>query len=516
MKETRLRFSVLTATTAATLLVGCNSIKQQRVTERQDQTQPSMAQSQGGFDTFGRKWAGETNQPQPVVAKESAQELNTGVVSLTKRVPDTVNVGTEYPSTLTITAQEPAANVVVTDVIPEGTEYVRSEPAGARDANLLSWKFPSMQKGQVQQITNYFKSSKEGILDSCATITATRQICASTLVGKPVLTLTKTGPEAALVGSDVNYVNLVGNKGNLAAHDVIVTDTLPEGLQHSSGQNALTFKVGDLAPNETRTVPVTLKAVKRGLATNKSSVTAANAATALAEARTTIHEPGLAVFKTGDSEQYLNRRAGYTIVVTNTGDTTLQKVIVTDTAPQQTTFVSAEGATMQGQTATWQLAELPPGQAQTFKTVMTSKTSGSYHNEVAASAMGLREVAAVNTTWKGVGGLTVEAVDDKDPIQVGETTTYIIRVTNQGTADLTNIGLKASLSDQIKPIAAVGLSIGGQTMTVSTIPKLAPNESATYEITAEGLVAGDARLKVTVTADGLSSPVTEEESTQVY
>ena len=58
------------------------------------------------------------------------------------------------------------------------------------------------------------------------------------------------------------------------------------------------------------------------------------------------------------------------------------------------------------------------------------------------------------------------------------------------------------------------LAVRGPEMAVSTT--LAPKESVTDKITVQGVRAGDSRVKVSLTSDGLTSPVTEEESTHVY
>ena len=66
-----------------------------------------------------------------------------------------------------------------------------------------------------------------------------------------------------------------------------------------------------------------------------------NVGKANAEACTTVLVPGLKVVKTGTKEQFLTRTATYEIRVSNTGDTTLTGVVVTDTAPEGTTVTGA-------------------------------------------------------------------------------------------------------------------------------------------------------------------------------
>ena len=56
---------------------------------------------------------------------------------------------------------------------------------------------------------------------------------------------------------------------------------------------------------------------------------------------------------------------------------------------------------------------------------------------------------------QGVSAILVEVVDDPDPIQVGEQTTYTVRVTNQGGGmDLRDVAVKAVLPAGIDPVSA--------------------------------------------------------------
>ena len=103
-----------------------------------------------------------------------------------------------------------------------------------------------------------------------------------------------------------------------------------------------------------------------------------------------------------------------------------------------------------------------------------------------------------------------------DPIQVGETTTYTIRITNQGNADLTNINTVAQYAKEVTPVSSQGGAVDGKTVKFPTIPRLGAKQSVTYTITGKGAAEGDHRLKLVVTEDQLLSPVVEEESTRVY
>ena len=110
----------------------------------------------------------------------------------------------------------------------------------------------------------------------------------------------------------------------------------------------------------------------------------------------------------------------------------------------------------------------------------------------------------------------LEVVDDPDPLQVGESTTYTIKITNQGTADLTNISTVANFSKEVTPTRSQGGKVDGKTVNFPIVPRLAPKQVITYTIIGKAAEVGDSRLKVTLTEDQLLAPVVEEESTRVY
>jgi uncharacterized repeat protein (TIGR01451 family) len=453
--------------------------------------------------------------PRPPAVTSAASQ--TGNVRLLKQMPAELSLGQEFMAQLRVIAHEDVADVIVRDVVPDGAVYVRSEPAAEVSGRNLTWKFSEMDAGQAKDIRVWLRPEREGRIGSCATVFALSRACAYGVVGKPALALTKTGPETAILGQDIPYTITVSNPGSAVAKAVVVTDSVPDGLAHASGQTALTFNVGDLAPGQSRVLPVVLKGTKRGKHCNGASAVASNVAKVSAEACTTILVPGINLVKEGAKEQFLGKNADYTLTVSNTGDTRLTNVVITDTAPAATRIVNAPGATVTGSTATWRLAELAAGEKKSFSLTLTSATAGSHCNLAAvASAEGQSARAEACTLWRGVGAILVEVVDDPDPILIGNQTTYTVRITNQGSADLVNINTAAAFPANIAPVATQQGTVTGQNVKFQPIPRLAPKGVVEFRLTARGVSVGDARVKFTFTEDGLSAPVVEEESTRVF
>ncbi|HMP82581.1 MAG TPA: hypothetical protein PKA41_07725 [Verrucomicrobiota bacterium] len=494
MKNQTSMFTTLVGCAAAAmLLVGCAQQQQQ--------------QQKGSYKPAPAPKA----EPAPA-PKTSCSDPTWGLIRMTKVMPAEAALGGEFTAELNLSAVGCAGNVVVRDTVPAGASYVRSEPSASVEGGELVWKLGNMDAGQSKKITVVFRADKEGNLLNCAVVSADPRVCAGTFVGKATLVIEKTGPETATLGSDVTYKVVVKNTGTAVAKDVVLTDPVPEGM----GGTAFTVPIGDLAPGQSRPVDVTFKANKRGKVCNVATATSSNAGKVSDDACTTILQPGLKIEKMGTKEQILGRNADYQIVVSNTGDTALTDVRVTDTAPAATSIVAAPDAQVSGNTATWAIAEIKPGEKKSLAVKLTSKTEGTHCNKVSVAAGALSDSAEACTVWKGIGAVLLEVVDDPDPIQVGENTTYTIRITNQGFADLTNIKVAFAGDDETSPVSSPQGTVSGKRVSFPTVSSLGPKQVVTYTIIVRGEKAGDAINKVTLTCDQVKSEIEETESTTVY
>ncbi len=444
------------------------------------------------------------------------------LVTLVKKAPALVSVGDTFTYELTATAQMDVADTFIVDTLPPGATYVGSEPAAVQDGNKLTWQLNNLARGETKAIQVTVKADREGELANCATVSAIPRVCVSTMVGKAQLALQKTGPEMVPLGQNVIYTVTVLNTGSTVARNVVVTDPVPEGFSSTNGENELRFELGDLAAGASKTLPITLRADKRGRICNKALADSSNAGKAEAEACTTVVQAGVKIEKkTENAELFINRAASYEIVVSNPGDVDLTGVVVTDTAAPETVIATAEGATVNGQTATWNLDTLRAGEKKNLAVKILSKVPGSFCDTASVTcAQGLQDSAQACTVWKGVTGLLLEMVDDPDPIQVGEVSQYTVRVTNQGsTIPISELNIVATLPAELEVVPGTvsdGGVVNGQTITWPTIPTVGPKASVVRIYTAKAVKAGDARSKVAITTAVRKEPIEKTESTTVY
>jgi uncharacterized repeat protein (TIGR01451 family) len=173
---------------------------------------------------------------------------------------------------------------------------------------------------------------------------------------------------------------------------------------------------------------------------------------------------------------------------------------------------------MSGNNLVWDVGSLAANAPQELCATFTSTGGGTFSfNATAKGACAKQVSTACGTKIIGMSALLLEKADNPDPIQVGETTTYTVKVTNQGSADDTNVKVVVEFPAEIDPVSASnGGAVSGKKVTFPAFPRLTPKQAFEYSIVAKGAKVGDARVTFIRTSDGIPAPTSAEESTRVY
>jgi uncharacterized repeat protein (TIGR01451 family) len=473
-----------------------------------------------------RKECGECKPQTHIATGQTAKTWVGPKIACNKTAPASVLAGQQFEYKISVSnpSEVEAKDVVVTDKLPDGVEFVSSNPSTEGKGQTLTWALGSIAPGAAKSISVQVKATKTGKFENCAEVKAAMDLstrcCASTVVTSPKLAIEKRCPPTVTLCDPIEYVIVVRNTGDGPANKVQLTDTLPDGLTTTDGKKSVVSDVGDLGPGQSKEVRIAVKASKTGKFENKVVAKADGGLTAETTCTTVVSKPDLAVTKTGPEMRYIGRPAVYEITVTNKGDAPARETVLTDTVPAGTEFTQAsEGGKFAAGVVTWTLGTLEPAASKKVTVTLKPIAAGTVKNVAAAKAICAEASAEASMPVKGVPAILLEVVDVEDPIEVGANETYIITVTNQGSAEDVNIVIECTLPAEEEYVSSDGptkAALTGKVVKFAPVASLAPKAKLVYKVVVKGLKEGDVRFKTSMDSDMIDPPVQETESTHIY
>ena len=374
-------------------------------------------------------------------------------------MPQTVqlNAPFEYVITAINTTDLTLSDVVITERLHDDLKYVDSTPKGTLAGNVITWKMDTLGPKASQRITLKVSAGKVGCVQTCADATVVLA-CA-----KPKWCSRRWRLSRPRLGNHSQHpFSTVTNKGTGTATNVKITDTLADGLK-ADGRTTIDLALGNLAPGQSVSRTVNVKADKIGTYKNKATAIAdGNLKAESGETTTVVTQPVLAIEKTGPKNEWIGRSISYDIVVSNEGNAPAAETVVTDSIPANVgeIRVSDNGQVTAGR-VTWNLGTLAAGASRKLTVSYTPTGAGVYRNEARATAVCAQAVtSAAATEIAGIPAVLLEVIDLDDPIEVGKNETYVIVVTNQGSAPDTDIKIRAYLEDSMQYVSVSGATRG--------------------------------------------------------
>jgi len=386
-------------------------------------------------------------------------------------------------------------------------------------------------------------------------------------------------PDPVRSGENLTYVISVRNNGPVDATNVVVSDTLAALVATGSLQSVtpsqgtctppapangasitLSCNLGTLANGASATITVVVRPLvaTSGTRRNTASISSldiadpnrANNSKFVDSQVTALVDMTLAKTDTPDPVQ-AGTPLTYVLTAHNTGPSTASTVVVTDPLPGNVAFISATpsgagscttpavndvGGTVQ---CTW--ATMATGTQQTLTIVVRPLTGATSVSNTATVSTTTEETSTTNNSATADTAVTpaavdilVNKVDTIDPVAVGQTTGYVVTVTNSGPSYATNVTLvdtfrtggtpTATFSYQgnlaISPPGAgscVEPALNVTTGAIScTFPGLAAGQSirVTYDMRAEGIDAGTSGTTFNEAVVAAAEPETQSANNQ--
>ena len=444
-------------------------------------------------------------------------------VALTNTSPDTsystAGQVLTYNLVATNTGNVTLSGVSISDPGVSGLACTPTQPATLAPGATLSCtgthtvSQTDLDTGTITNTATVTGTPPAGGVTSTATATATKVVSATQT---PHVSLSKTVTEATYdaPGQTLHYQLVATNDGNVTLSGVSISDSKVSGLSCNTAQPAVLTPQATLSCTGTYTTTQT--DVDGGTVTNSASVSgtppSGGAVTGTATATSTaVQTPGIALVKsatTNDANNSTYTAPGevitYGFMVTNTGNTTLSTIALSDpflgpgfavTCPAPLAPGASETCTGAGNTYTVGQTDLDNGSVTNTATATATAPGGSpsASSTVTVSATQNAQLSLVKTDSLNGAHFTAP----------GQVITYTVTATNSGNITLTNVNVADSPTPD-------GFSCTPTVPAATLAPGASVSCTGSHTVTLADLGAGSLTDTATATSDQASAtPVSD-------
>lgn len=200
------------------------------------------------------------------------------MVEIGKTCPPMRYLGREATFEITVAnrGNAPAANVVVTDTITGGLQFVSADNGGKQEGGNVIWRLGTLAEGKTMVLKTTFRCNVEGTVRNVARVSYCAEAaasCETEIKGVPAILLECVDdPDPIEVGGQLTYTIVVTNQGSKMGTNIKIECTLPPEQEFvSAGGAAAATATGPqvsfaalptLAPKATARFTVTVKGIK--------------------------------------------------------------------------------------------------------------------------------------------------------------------------------------------------------------------------------------------------------------
>lgn len=414
--------------------------------------------------------------------------------------------------------------VIVTQDMPKGVDLLSASPMPARSGDTLIWSLGEMEPRQSRSIKlklGLRMGEAEPELKCNARVKYESSVASVAKVYQPKLVVETTSPLNGVVNGKVKLEIKITNTGNTAAKSVLLRAPLPPELAHQFGPD-LENDLGRLEPGESRLVPLTMTGVKPGKSVSRIMVSTEGAQPVEKVVPVEILQVQLGLAAKSPKTRFLHRPNEYAFTVTNKGAAEASEARLTAALPKGVSFVHASDSGQYDATkheVVWAVGNVKPGETREITMTGVATELGDQECKALLSANGIQHEAAAKTMVQGVAAMQMEVVETVDPLEVGGTTIYSIKLVNQGSAVQTGIELSCVCPPELQPLdtrAPTKHRIEGQKVTFEKVASLEPRDELVFKVKCKALKPGDARFRVEAVSDQQKKPLVKEEATRAF
>ncbi|MEZ6070495.1 MAG: DUF11 domain-containing protein [Pirellulales bacterium] len=400
--------------------------------------------------------------------------------------------------------QLPLRDVLVTDPLPQGLEFVSSVPPASGGA-APSWSLGDLNAGDTRTIDVTVRATGAGNLNHCVHLNTASGLsaddCAATTILTPSLNMQVEGPEQAVVGDRMLFTIVVTNGGGATASGLLLRDEFDEGLVHEQYPSPIETDVPPIPPGGNQRVEIVLRADRAGdlcqrlqlfgdgtIRANQTKCTAVvGAAQPSVSVRKWIPAQG-----NGPYNAQIGDRLQFQIDVTNNSSVAVADLTLVENYTEELDPVNAtQGYTLdQNVNLTWRIPSLAANETRTFVVECNCRnmSAQSCNRAFVIDARGNRiaDSEACVAIQSRQSSLQLDVTPSLDRLAVGGATTCVITLTNHGPQAAREVEIAAELPEGVEldraPFGPSRHQVVDRTIRFSPIVELAPGEVLTYRV----------------------------------
>lgn len=405
-----------------------------------------------------------------------------------------------------------STNVVVSDLLPDGLNYVSSTATkGEYDPNTGIWNVGSLNPFQYEYLTIVATINKTGEIVNNASVTGDGHdsnesnnndsveveipVAADVVIDKVIIS-------SGNYLDEIIYSIVVTNNGPDMATGIIASDILPNSLIYVSSESTVgsynstsgIWNIGSLNPGESVNLIIVAIINRTGEIINSANVTANEYDPNLTNNNDSVNVEipptiDLALDKVVISYGNYSDEIIYLIVVNNNGPDLATGVLVSDILPESLNYLSyyTDRGSYNVSSGLWNIGSLEVGESVNITIIASINGTGIIVNHANVTGNEYEIITSNNNDTE-----TVEIPPEVD-IVVNKTAegsfilwdnmTYVIVVTNQGIDLATNVSLTDVLPESLIHIGSVATKGEYNPVTgIWNIGELAAGENATLYI----------------------------------
>jgi uncharacterized repeat protein (TIGR01451 family) len=465
---------------------------------------------------------------QAVPLQPSGAGASTPVVTIHVQGSESAAVGAEVPYRVVVQNRSSAKahHVLVRCPVPKNAAFVRANPQPTAEQPELQWQLETLDPGTTRTIEVVFQPNEgETEIQVVGRVQFDHGQIVRTRISKPGLAIKKVGPSEGVLYDNLTYRIEVANTGKVGVRDVRVTDQLPDGLEYERDaagnstidpeKNQRTWKLDRLGPGERRVLDYRVIAKKSGPMNSITEVVAGDVRET-APFKATILEARLELKFDGPKDgAFVNQPAAYNLLVRNAGTATLNNVRVSCTFPSDVRLARASSnAQFFRDAVQWILPKLGPSESRTLTFHLIAASGGSRNVKASVRAdRGVEQTAETATDFQGITALHWDT-EGTAVASVGQDIKYTITVRNTGSAEATNVQVRAMLPAQVSFGDRANPPFRFREGVVVFDPiRIPARRSATYTVTVAAKQKGEALFRFELMADQMRSGTAAHEKT---